>query len=61
MALIALPLYVPVLVFGASASVVAASGQSALPQLLWLLAMLAAALTFVPFAVAFALRLSQEY
>ena len=60
-ALIALPLYVPVLVFGASASVVAASGLSALPQLLWLLAMLAAALTFVPFAVGFALRLGQEY
>jgi len=61
LALIALPLYVPVLVFGASASVVAASGSSALPQLLWLLAMLAAALTFAPFAVGFALRLSQEY
>ena len=60
-ALIALPLYVPVLVFGAGASVVAASGASALPQLLWLLAMLAAAVTFAPFAVGFALRLSQEY
>ncbi len=60
-ALIALPLYVPVLVFGAGASVVAASGSSALPQLLWLLAMLAAAVTFAPFAVGFALRLSQEY
>lgn len=61
LALIALPLYVPVLVFGASASVVAASGLSALPQLLWLLAMLAAAVTFAPFAVGHALRLSQEY
>ena len=61
LALIALPLYVPVLVFGASASVVAASGLSALPQLLWLLAMLAAAATFAPFAVGYSLRLSQEY
>ena len=60
-ALIALPLYVPVLIFGAGASVVAASGESALPQLLWLLAMLAAAATFAPFAVGFSLRLSQEY
>ena len=61
LALIALPLYVPVLVFGAGASVVAASDLSALPQLLWLLAMLAAAVTFAPFAVGYALRLSQEY
>ena len=61
LALIALPLYVPVLVFGASASVIAASGASALPQLLWLLAMLAAATTLAPFAVGYSLRLSQEY
>ena len=60
-ALIALPLYVPVLVFGASASVAAASNLSALPQLLWLLAMLVAAVTFAPFATGYALRLSQEY
>ena len=60
-ALIALPLYVPVLVFGASASAVAASGLSALPQLSWLLAMLAAAVTLAPFVVGFSLKLSQEY
>ena len=60
-ALIALPLHVPVLVFGAGAGVVAAAGLSALPQLLWLLAMLAGAVTLAPFAVGFSLKLSQEY
>ena len=60
-ALIALPLYIPVLIFGASASLAAASGMSAVPQLMWLAAMLAAALTLAPFIVGLSLKVSQEY
>ena len=60
-AVIALPLFVPVLIFGAGASLAAASGASPAGQLLWLGALLAGALTLAPFAVGLALRVSQEY
>ena len=60
-AVIALPLFVPVLIFGAGASLAAASGMSAAGELLWLGALLAGALTLAPFAVGLALRVSQEY
>ena len=60
-AVIALPLFVPVLIFGAGASLAAASGGSPAAELLWLGALLAAALTLAPFAVGLALRVSQEY
>jgi heme exporter protein B len=60
-ALIALPLYIPVLIFGASASLAAASGMDPRPQLIWLAAMLAAAITLAPFVVSLSLKVSQEY
>ena len=60
-AVIALPLFVPVLILGAGASLAAASGMSPLGELLWLGALLAAAVTLAPFAVGLALRVSQEY
>ena len=60
-ALIALPLFVPTLIFGVGASFAAAQGEPATPQLLMLLALLAAAATGAPFAVGAALRVSQEY
>ena len=60
-AVIALPLFVPVLIFGAGASLAAASGASPAGQLLWLGALLAGALTLAPFAVGLALRVGQEY
>ena len=60
-AVIALPLFVPVLIFGAGASLAAASGTSPAGELLWLGALLAGALTLAPFAVSLALRVSQEY
>ena len=60
-ALIALPLCVPTLIFGASAGFAAAAGADASAQLLWLAALLAAAATAAPFAIGAALRMSQEY
>ena len=59
-ALLALPLFVPTLIFGASAGFAATAGVDATPQLLWLGALLAAAATAAPFAVAAALRVTQE-
>ncbi len=60
-ALIALPLCVPTLIFGAGAAFAAAAGADPTPQLLWLAALLAAAATAAPFAVGAGLRVSQEY
>jgi len=60
-ALIVLPFYIPVLIFGSSASIGAASGMDPTPQLIWLAAMLAAAITFAPFVVSLSLKVSQEY
>lgn len=60
-ALIALPLFVPTLIFGVSAGFAAAAGEDATPQLLMLAALLAAAATGAPFAAGAALRASQEY
>ena len=59
-ALLALPLFVPTLIFGTSAGFAATAGADATPQLLWLGALLAAAATAAPFAVAAALRVTQE-
>lgn len=60
-ALIALPLFVPTLIFGVSAGLAPAAGQEATPPLLMLAALLAAAATGAPFAVGAALRVSQEH
>lgn len=60
-ALIVMPFYIPVLIFGVSASLAAASGMDPLPQLIWLAVMLAAAITLAPFVVSLSLKVSHEY
>ncbi|MDE0037490.1 MAG: heme exporter protein CcmB [Gammaproteobacteria bacterium] len=60
-AILVLPFYVPVLIFGASASTAAMLGEPVAFQLLALAALLAASLTAAPFAVGKALAISQEY
>jgi heme exporter protein B len=60
LALVVLPLYVPVLIFGVSAVEGAVIGLGGRPQLLILCAMLLAALALTPFASAAALRLVLE-
>jgi heme exporter protein B len=59
-ALLVLPLYIPVLIFGVSAVEGEVMGLSGRPQLLILAAMLLAALALAPFASAAALRLALE-
>ena len=59
-ALLVLPLYVPVLVFGAGAVTASATGMSAAGHLSLLGAMSLAALVFAPWATAMALRISLE-
>ncbi len=61
LALIVLPLFVPVLIFGAGASVAASVGIDPRAQLLWLVVLLLAGITAAPFVVGAALRISQEY
>jgi heme exporter protein B len=58
MPLLVLPLYAPVLIFGASAVESALIGAPAAAQLYFLAAMLALAVTLAPFAAASALRVS---
>lgn len=58
LSLIALPLYVPVLIFGASAVQAAAEGYAYSGQMAVLGALLALALPLAPFAVASAVRIS---
>jgi heme exporter protein B len=60
LALLVLPLYIPVLIFGVSAVEGEVMGLSGRPQLLILAAMLLAALALAPFASATALRLALE-
>jgi heme exporter protein B len=60
LALLVLPLYVPVLVMGAGAVEMAASGLGAQGQLLLLGAGLVLAAAFAPWAIAAALRISAE-
>jgi heme exporter protein B len=60
LALLVLPLYVPVLVMGAGSVDMAAAGLSAQGQLLLLAAMLIVAAAFAPWAIAAALRISSE-
>jgi heme exporter protein B len=59
-ALLVLPLYVPALIFGASAVEASLSGGSVRPHLLLLGALLAAALPLCPLAGAAALRQATE-
>jgi heme exporter protein B len=60
LALLVLPLYIPVLIFGVGAVDGEVMGLSGRPQLLILAAMLLAALALAPFATAAALRLALE-
>jgi len=60
LALLVLPLYVPVLIMGAGAVEMAAAGLGAQGQLLLLAAMLVGAAAFAPWAIAAALRISLE-
>lgn len=60
MAVLVLPLYIPVLIFGVGAAEAAAIGQSPQPHLLLLGAILAAALPLAPWAAAAALRQATE-
>ena len=60
-AILVMPFYVPVLIFGAGASITAVEGRDASGHLLWLAAMLAGSVTLAPFVVARALEISQEY
>ncbi len=59
-ALLVLPLYVPVLIVGAGALDAAANGQSAQPHFLLLAALLVLAGAFTPWAIAASLRISAE-
>ncbi len=60
LALLVLPLYVPVLVMGAGSVEMAAAGLGGQGQLLLLAAMLLVAAAFAPWAIAAALRISSE-
>ena len=60
LALLILPLFIPVLIFGAAAVEAAATGLTARPHLLLLAGCLAAALPLAPIAVAAALRQAQS-
>lgn len=60
LALLVLPLYVPVLILGAGAVEMAASGLAAGGQLLLLAAFLVLSAAFAPWAIAAALRISTE-
>ena len=58
LSLLILPLYIPVLIFGAGAVDAAASGLSIAGQLYFLAALLVLALTLAPFAIKSALQIS---
>lgn len=58
MALLALPLYVPVLIFGAGSVALAAQGLDAAGGLLWLAAGLVVAMVLAPLAAAAAIRVA---
>jgi len=60
LALLVLPLYVPVLIIGAGALDTASAGGSAEPHFLLLTALLVLAGTFAPWAIGAALRISVE-
>lgn len=60
LALLVLPLYIPILIFGASAVSVASAGIAANGQLAWLGALLVLGLCFAPLAIAAALRIGVE-
>lgn len=60
LALLVLPLYVPVLILGAGSVEMASAGMGGEGQLLLLAALLVASFAFAPWAIAAALRISME-
>lgn len=58
LALLILPLYIPVLILGSGALQAALQGLPALGQLLWLASLAALAITLTPFAIAAGLKIS---
>jgi heme exporter protein B len=60
LALLALPLFVPTLIFGAGAISLAMAGVDVTAQIYWLLAISMLALTVAPFGVLAALKISLE-
>ena len=60
LALLVLPLYLPVLIFGVSATAAWATGPAGWAQIYWLAGFTMLALTLSPFAVAAAVRISLE-
>jgi heme exporter protein B len=60
LALLALPLFIPTLIFGAGAISLAMAGSDVSAQIYWLLAISMLALTVAPFGVVAALRISLE-
>jgi heme exporter protein B len=60
LALLVLPLYVPILIFGAGAVLEQMAGIETMAQIYWLGVITMAALTLTPFAVQAALRVSLE-
>ena len=61
LAVLVMPFYLPVLIFGAGASTAAVAGAGVAFQLLFLGALLTGSITAAPFAVGKALAISQEY
>ncbi|MNG22335.1 Heme exporter protein B [compost metagenome] len=58
LALLILPLYIPVLILGSGALQAALQGLPAVGHLLWLASLTALAVTLTPFAIAAGLRIS---
>ena len=61
LAVIVMPLYIPVLIFGSGACYRVLDGAPATGPALWLTALLVGSITLAPFAIGAALRASQEY
>ena len=60
-AVLVMPLYIPVLIFGSGACYRVLDGATATAPVLWLIVLLAGSITLAPFAIGAALRGSQEY
>ncbi|HBP13732.1 MAG TPA: heme exporter protein CcmB [Gammaproteobacteria bacterium] len=61
LAVLVMPLYIPVLIFGSGACYRVLDGATVTGPVLWLTALLAGSITLAPFAIGAALRGSQEY
>ncbi|MEC8833639.1 MAG: heme exporter protein CcmB [Pseudomonadota bacterium] len=61
LAVLVMPLYIPVLIFGSGACYRVLDGATATGPVLWLIVLLAGSITLAPFAIGAALRGSQEY